>query len=101
MYFLSYYGEKLTFKLRIDTYRKLLRMPIKYFDIPINNAGTLSSRLAVDCKIISSLISSILGSNINNAGSFICGIVIAFIYCWPITLIMLAFTPLSFIGRIF
>lgn len=50
MFFLSFVGEKLTCKLRLDTYRKLLRMPIPYFDIPKNNAGTLTSRLSVDCK---------------------------------------------------
>jgi ATP-binding cassette subfamily B (MDR/TAP) protein 1 len=69
-------------KLRIDTFRKLLKMPIPYFDIPENNAGTLASRLAVDCKIINSLTSSIIGVNVMNVSSLICGIIIAFAASW-------------------
>ncbi|CAK64833.1 unnamed protein product (macronuclear) [Paramecium tetraurelia] len=100
MYFLAYVGEKLTCKLRLDTYRKLLRMPIAYFDIPKNNAGTLTSRLSVDCKLINGLTSSILGINIANVGALICGIVISFIASWQMTLIMLGLAPMSYIGGI-
>ncbi|CAD8176907.1 unnamed protein product [Paramecium pentaurelia] len=100
MYFLAYVGEKLTCKLRLDTYRKLLRMPIPYFDIPKNNAGTLTSRLSVDCKLINGLTSSILGINISNVGALICGLVISFVASWQMTLIMLGLAPLSYIGGI-
>lgn len=90
MYFLAFVGEKLTCKLRLDTYRKLLRMPIVFFDVPKNNAGifmfitigTLTSRLSVDCKLINGLTSSILGINISNAGALICGLVISFVASW-------------------
>ncbi|CAD8206584.1 unnamed protein product [Paramecium octaurelia] len=99
-YALSYVGEKLTCKLRIDTYRKLLRMPIPFFDLPKNNAGTLTSRLSVDCKVINGLTSSILGINIANVGSLICGLVLAFIASWQITLIMFALSPLSYAGAV-
>ncbi|CAD8124583.1 unnamed protein product [Paramecium sonneborni] len=100
MYFLAYVGEKLTCKLRLDTYRKLLRMPIPYFDIPKNNAGTLTSRLSVDCKLINGLTSSILGINISNVGALICGLVISFVASWQMTLIMLGLAPLSYVGGI-
>lgn len=39
-------------KLRSHTFRKLLRMPIPFFDKPENNAGTLTARLSVDCKTV-------------------------------------------------
>lgn len=45
-------AERLTMKLREDTFTKLLRMPVAYFDEPKNNAGTLTARLSVDCKIL-------------------------------------------------
>ena len=100
MYFLAYVGEKLTCKLRLDTYRKLLRMPIPFFDIPKNNAGTLTSRLSVDCKLINGLTSSILGINISNVGALVCGLVISFVASWQMTLIMLGLAPLSYLGGI-
>lgn len=45
-------AEFLTVKLRYDTFKKLLRMPIPFFDKAENNAGTLTARLSVDCKTI-------------------------------------------------
>ena len=39
-------------------------MPIPYFDEPKNNAGTLTSRLSVDCKTINGLTSNIIGINL-------------------------------------
>lgn len=98
LYTLSYVGEKLTLKIRSDTYRKLLRMPLSYFDEPKNNAGTLTSRLSVDCKVINGLTSNILGINIGNIGSLICGVVIAFYYSWALTLVIFGITPIMFIG---
>lgn len=96
----SYVGERLTLKIRSDTFRKLLRMPIPFFDEPKNNAGTLTSRLSVDCKLINGLTSSIIGINIYNLASLICGLTIAFTSSWALTLVMLGVTPLTFISGI-
>lgn len=97
---LSYVGERLTLKLRSDTFRKLLRMPIPYYDEPKNNAGTLTSRLAVDCKLINGLTSSIIGINLANFASLVCGLTIAFTSSWALTLVTLGVTPFSFISGV-
>lgn len=82
-------------------------MPIAFFDLPKNNAGTLTSRLSVDAKQINGikliniqigLTSTILGVNVMNMGSLICGFVIAFVASWALTLISIALCPLVFIG---
>ena len=39
-------------------------MPMKWFDIPENNAGTLSARLAVDCTTLSALVSNVVSINV-------------------------------------
>jgi ATP-binding cassette subfamily B (MDR/TAP) protein 1 len=52
IYLLTIVGERLTLKIRRATFQKLLRMPIPFYDIPKNNAGTLTSRLSVDAKLI-------------------------------------------------
>lgn len=91
-------AERLTTKLRMDTFQKLLRMPIPYFDIPENNAGTLTARLNVDCKIIQGLTSTILGFKVQNFSALICGLTIAFSSSWALTLIALGISPISYIS---
>jgi ATP-binding cassette subfamily B (MDR/TAP) protein 1 len=73
-------------------------MPISYFDIPKNNAGTLTSRLSVDAKQINGLTSTVLGVNVMNCSSLVCGMVIAFVASWALTLVSLALSPLVFVG---
>jgi ATP-binding cassette subfamily B (MDR/TAP) protein 1 len=57
-------------------------MPASFFDVKENNAGTLSARLAVDCKSINNLVSSVVKVNIMNLSSLITGLIIAFIGSW-------------------
>ena len=72
----------MSLRLRLDAYRKLLRMPIPFYDIQTNNAGALTSRLAVDCKLIGGVVSSILGINISNIGVLLSGLIISFVSTW-------------------
>lgn len=46
--FFTRIGEGLTKRIRIDIYKKILRMPVSWFDEPNNNPGTLVTRLASD-----------------------------------------------------
>ena len=92
-------AEFLTVKLRYDTFRKLLRMPIPFFDKAENNAGTLTARLSVDCKTIQGLTSTIIGFKVQNASSLITGMSIAFSSSWALTLVALSTAPISFLGR--
>lgn len=75
-------------------------MPIPYYDESKNNAGTLTSRLAVDCKLINGLTSSIIGINLANFASLVCGLTIAFTSSWALTLVTLGVTPFSFISGV-
>lgn len=92
-------AENLSVKLRTDSFRKLLRMPIPYFDKPENNAATLTSRLAVDCKIVQALTSTIIGFKIQNMSSLCSGMAIAFSASWALTLIVLSMAPVTYLGR--
>ena len=71
---------------------------MKWFDIPENNAGTLSARLAVDCTTLSALVSNVVSINVQNIGSFISGMIIAFTASWRVTLVTLAISPLMVIS---
>ena len=95
---MTYVGEKMTYKVRLETYRKMLRLPIPFYDLPENNAGTLTSRLSVDASLINTLTSSTIGINVMNISSLCCGMIIAFISSWALTLVSLGLSPLVFIG---
>lgn len=45
-------GERMTKRIRGDYFRALLRQNIGWFDLPENALGVLTSRLAVDIKLI-------------------------------------------------
>ena len=68
-------------------------MPGGWFDLPRNNAGTLSARLSTDCKNINGVASSYMGVIIQNISCLVSGLVIAFIYEWRITLVSLGLLP--------
>lgn len=84
----------------METLRKLLRMPISFFDLAENSPGAFSANLSVDCKKLNNLLSSILGITIMNISSLISGMVIAFYASWKMTLISLALSPIVFLGGV-
>jgi len=69
----------------------MLNMEIGWYDIPENNAGTLSARLG-------SLTSSVVNLQISNLAAFLSGVIIAFVYEWRTTLVALVTFPLIFIA---
>ena len=88
----------MTLKIRLDTFRKLLRMSVPFYDIPKNNAGTLTSRLSVDAKLINGLTSTIVAINLMNFSCLLAGMIIAFVASYQLTLVSLALAPIMFIA---
>ncbi len=91
-------GDRVTFRIRLKCYEKILKMPISWFDIPKNNAGNLTARLATDCQKVNGLTTTNIGILFQNISCLITGIVIAFVNEWRITLITLALIPLMMIS---
>lgn len=79
--------------MRVDVFNKMIRMPGSWFDLPKNNAGTLTSRLSTDCKNINGVTSTYLGVMIQNIACLLSGLIIAFIYEWRITLVTIGMIP--------
>jgi ATP-binding cassette subfamily B (MDR/TAP) protein 1 len=94
----AFIGESLTCRLRVDTFRKLLKMNIGWYDSPTNNAAALTTKLAKDCNLVNSLTSTILGITIQSLASFISGMVIAFTASWQLTLVSLGVAPLMMVA---
>lgn len=73
-------GEETTEKIRNETYHKILKMPIAWLDLPRNNAGSLSAKLASDCQTVNGLTTTYTSVMIQNITVLAAGIIIALVY---------------------
>lgn len=87
-------ADRLTEKIRVQVFNKMIRMPGGWFDNPKNNAGTLAARLSIDCKTINGVTSSYIGIMVQNVSCLTCGLIIAFVHEWRITLVTLGLIPI-------
>jgi ATP-binding cassette subfamily B (MDR/TAP) protein 1 len=78
----------------------MLKMPIPWFDIPKNNAGGLTARLASDCKMVNGLTTTFIGVSIQNVCTLVSAIAIGFYYEWRTSLVTLGLIPLMILAGI-
>ena len=57
-----------------------MKMPVPWFDIARNNAGSLNARLATDCQQVNGLVTTFIAIIIQNISTLVTGLVIAFAY---------------------
>ncbi|CAF1309030.1 unnamed protein product, partial [Rotaria sordida] len=86
-------GEALTQRLRTKIFRTLLRQGVAYFDQAENNTGALCTRLATEASDVQGATGVRIGTILQNISNLGVGIVLAFIYGWSLTLVILAFVP--------
>ncbi|CAF1014116.1 unnamed protein product [Rotaria sordida] len=91
-------GEALTKRLRSKTFHTLLRQEIAYFDNPNNNTGAICTRLATEASAVQGATGIRIGLMLQNLSSLGAGIIIAFVFSWQLTLLILAFVPFMVIG---
>jgi len=87
-------GERLTKRLRSDTFRGMLRQDITWFEDEKNGVGVLSSRLATDVKYVRLVAGQATASVLETCSALITGIVISLTASWEVFLIMLAMIPI-------
>lgn len=75
-------------------------MPVPWFDIPRNNAGTLTARLSTDCQLVNTMTTSTVSIMIQNVSTLIAGIIIAFVHEWRTSLVALGLLPLMIIAGV-
>lgn len=81
-------------RLRIDCFRKFLKMPVFWYDDPKNSPNKLLNKLEVDCREVNSLTSYYVAEIIQNISTITTGIIISFYFDWIISLINLLMIPL-------
>lgn len=92
--FLSMSGEKLTRKLRSQSFRAVLRQEIGYFDHEENAVGAVTTRLARDAAQVEGLCGATLGLVMLSLGAVVTGLGVAFAGCWKLALVVLLMLPL-------
>ncbi|CAF1371385.1 unnamed protein product, partial [Rotaria sordida] len=91
-------GERLTERLRAKIFRTLLQQEVAYFDHPENNTGALCTRLATEASDVQGATGIRIGTILQNICNLGVGLVLAFIFGWKLTLLILAFVPFMIIA---
>ena len=93
-------GERLTLRLRRESFRKYLQLEMAYFDEVFNSTGALTSRLYSDAAKVQGAIGGNLGSMVQCVGSILSAIIIAFIFEWRLAFVCLVFIPVEIIAKV-
>ena len=88
-------SEKLVYKLRNMSFRKLLYLDISFYDDKKNTSGNLTSSLSGHSMKVKALGGITLGTIIQSIATLICGLVIGISYNWKLGLVGTACIPLT------
>ncbi|KAM9387494.1 ATP-binding cassette sub-family B member 5 [Phaethornis superciliosus] len=86
-------GEMLTKRLRSLSFRALLQQEIGWYDDQKNAVGVLLTRLATDASQVKGATGRRLGLMTMTVFTLLTAIIIAFVYGWQLTLLILACIP--------
>ena len=87
-------GFRLTRRLRVLCFEKIMRQSIAWFDYSENSTGELTERLEADAEAVNKVTGWNLGQQIQVFSSLACGIVISLSFSWQIGLIAIGCVPL-------
>ncbi|KAI9302369.1 putative ABC transporter protein [Cunninghamella echinulata] len=92
-------GEIYTKRLRAEVFSAYIRQEIGFYDE--NNTGSLTERLAVDAKNVNTMITQTVGEIIQMIMTGTAGLVIAFVFSWQVTLVILGVCPILIFGALY
>lgn len=96
-YTLTKAAAELTMRMRIISFKSILRQDIRWFDLDENNLGILVTRLSTDATLLKSLTDPTIGFILNALGALTFSLFISFTSGWKLTLIILSLTSLTVI----
>ncbi|KAL2644761.1 hypothetical protein R1flu_012348 [Riccia fluitans] len=89
----TYAGEKLLRRLRLQSFEKILRQEVSWFDEDSNSSAKLSSRLLADAAAVKSVIGDTFCTVVQSISTVIAGYSIAFSGSWELAFIVVGLSP--------
>lgn len=86
-------GERMTRRLRSQSFRAILRQEIGFFDREENSVGALTTRLATDSSYVKGLCGDQLGVSFVVLSTIVAGLIVSFTGCWRLALVVLFMMP--------
>lgn len=86
-------GEILTMRLRALSFKSMLQQEIGWFDDQKNNVGVLLTRLATDASQVKGATGLQIGSIAMNICTLGTAVIVAFVFGWQLTLVILCCIP--------
>ncbi|KAJ3989819.1 P-loop containing nucleoside triphosphate hydrolase protein [Lentinula detonsa] len=86
-------AANLTAKLRILSFRAILRQDIEFFDRDENNTGALTAELSDNPQKVNGLAGVTLGAIVQSASTLIGGTIVGLIFAWKLGLVGVACMP--------
>ncbi|CAL1280383.1 unnamed protein product [Larinioides sclopetarius] len=90
----NFASERLTMRLRYQSFKNILRQDIAWFDDDRHSSGKLASRLAADVPLVKAAGGSRIGIIISSVVTLVASIIIAFIFGWKLALSLILVVPI-------
>lgn len=87
-------GSRLTCRLRVLVFEKLMRYTISFFDFPENSTGELTTRLEEDSELVSNVTGQQLGQRVQVFATLATGLCTALAFSWEVGLTAMGCVPL-------
>jgi len=87
-------SENLAYRVRNMMFGSYLRQEPGFFDMPENAVGSVSSKLANDATKLKAKTGEPLQAIVTTVFGLLLGLILAFVYAWPIALIAIGVLPL-------
>jgi ABC-type multidrug transport system fused ATPase/permease subunit len=95
----GFIGQGITTRIRQRLYLSILEKDVGFFDYRENNASVLTSSMAEDTGLINGASTESLDPYIDSFFSLVGGIGLGFYFCWQMSLVCIALTPLMTLGQ--
>ncbi|KAF9533176.1 P-loop containing nucleoside triphosphate hydrolase protein [Crepidotus variabilis] len=93
-YFFGYASSVLTARLRMLSFRTILRQDIEFFDADKNSTGALTAQLSFNPQKVNGLAGSTLGAIVQSIATVVVGSILGIIFIWKVGLVGMACAPL-------
>lgn len=84
-------GSQFVTRLKKNMFTGMMQSDVAFFDT--NSIGSLMTLLSEDAQLVQESFGTIKGTQFQNIGTFLIGIIYCFVYSWKIALITLAVIP--------